>query len=351
MTRGKISAKAYVFAIAAVFIIMLAVVGIVIYLETISDDDTHGLVIISYTSFEQWGLGPETVKIFEEMYGVNVTLKTNFGDVGQVLSALDKGEYADLVIGIDNSMLRTALKLDLLDVYRPDNIDRVDPDLIFDPEFHIVPYDYGYLAVICNTVMMEERDLPYPESIMNLSQDVYKDQIMFIDPATSSTGSSFLIWAASVSGEGLGEYLEDLSESEFNVFPTWDGMYNAFQNGEAPIGISYGLDTASDHLFTGSSTTVTIVPENEGYRQIEGAGILKGARNRDMAEEFIEFMLTDDFQSRVGYNVMLPVVPGTPVDPIYLEHGVWAREHVEPTQEVVREYYPDWFSSWEDAFY
>ncbi|MGA1848769.1 MAG: thiamine ABC transporter substrate-binding protein, partial [Thermoplasmatota archaeon] len=268
-----------------------------------------------------------------------------------VLSALDKGEYADLVIGIDNSMLRTALKLELLDTYRPDNIDRVEPDMIFDPEYHVVPYDYGYLAIICNTVMMDERNLPYPDSILNLSMDVYNDQIMLIDPATSSTGSSFLIWAASVAGEGLDDYLSDLADNQFNVFSTWDGMYKAFQEGEAPMAISYGLDTASDHYFFGSSTTRTIVPENEGYRQIEGAGILKGAGNRDMAEEFLEFMLTDDFQSRVGYNVMLPVVPGTAVDPVYLEHGVWAREHVEPAREEVQQNYPEWFSSWEDAFY
>jgi thiamine transport system substrate-binding protein len=199
--------------------------------------------------------------------------------------------------------------------------------------------------------MMEERDLPYPLSVLNLSQDVYDDQIMLIDPATSSTGSSFLIWAASAAGGDLDEYLSDLSDNQFNVFPTWDGMYNAFQNGEAPMGISYGLDTASDHYFAGSSTTMTIVPENEGYRQIEGAGILKGARNREMAEMFIEFMLTDDFQSRVGYNVMLPVVPGTFVEPLYLEHGQWAETHIEPTQAEIMEDYPDWFSSWEDAFY
>ncbi len=351
MNEGNVSAKAYVFAVGAVILVLLGVIGIVVYLETISDDDTGGLVIISYNSFEEWGLGPETVKIFEDMHGINVTLKTNFGDVGQVLSALDKGEYADLVIGIDNSMLRTALRLDLLDTYRPENIDRVDPDMIFDPEYHVVPYDYGYLAIICNTGMMAERNLPYPDSILNLSRDVYNGQIMLIDPATSSTGSSFLIWAASVAGEGLDDYLSDLADNQFNVFPTWDGMYKAFQEGEAPIAISYGLDTASDHYFFGSSTTRTIVPENEGYRQIEGAGILKGAENREMAEEFLEFMLAEDFQSRVGYNVMLPVVPGTDVNPVYLEHGVWARDHLEPAQEEVQENYPDWFSSWEDAFY
>jgi thiamine transport system substrate-binding protein len=291
------------------------------------------------------------VEIFEELHGINVTLKTNFGDVGQVMSALDKGEYADLVIGIDNSMLRTALKLDLLDVYRPENISRVDPDMIFDPNFHVIPYDYGYIAIICNSVMMEERNLPYPDSIMNLSKDVYRDQIMLMDPATSSTGSSFLIWAASVAGDNLDGYLSGLAENQFNVFPTWENMYKAFQEGEAPIAISYGLDTASDYYFFESSTTRTIVPENEGYRQIEGAGILKGARNREMAEEFLEFMLSDDFQSRVGYNVMLPVVPGTAIEPLYIEHGMWAQNHVEPTQDEIQENYPDWFSSWEDAFY
>ncbi|MFW3145829.1 MAG: thiamine ABC transporter substrate-binding protein [Thermoplasmatota archaeon] len=351
MELGRYSGKTLGLSVTVVVLLILGIAGIVYILESRDPGDEGDLVIISYTSFETWGLGPEVVPIFSEMYGVNVTLKTNYGDMGQVMSALKKGERADLVVGIDNSMLRTALKLDLLDTYEPRNLDKVDPSLIFDDEFHVVPYDYGYIAIICNSELMKEKELPYPSSVLDLTDAVYRDQIMLLDPAGSSTGSSFLIWAASVAGDDLDGYLRDLSKNSFNVFYTWDTMYQAFISGEAPMAISYGLDTAYDHLYSGSSTTVTIVPDDEGYRQIEGAGILRGAENREMAENFLEFMLTDEFQKRVGMNVMLPVVPGTSIESVYLEYGESAESHVEPPQKEIMENYDRWLASWDEAFY
>ncbi|MEA3559055.1 MAG: thiamine ABC transporter substrate-binding protein [Candidatus Thermoplasmatota archaeon] len=352
MDSRSISGKELTFAISAVVVLVLAVAGSIYVLERLGEDDDADLVIVSYQSFSTWGLGPWAEEEFESLYGLDVRIDTNYGDVGQLLSALEVGGVkADLVIGIDNSMLRTALELDMLSTYKPDNISWVDPQMIFDPSFHVVPYDYGYLAMICNSEMMEDRDLPYPDSIMNLSDDVYRDQLMLIDPTMSSTGSSFLIWAASVAGDDLDDYLDELSRNQFNVYQSWDAMYEFFKKGEAPIAISYGLDTASDIQWAGSSSTVTIVPDDEGYRQIEGAGILKDGENRENAELFLEFMLSDGFQSRVGYNVMLPVIPGTEIDPLYLEHGQFATSHVEPDIGVVLEDYDDWLDCWESSFY
>lgn len=347
-----ISGKKASFALMAVVLLVLGVAGAVYVLENIGEEENADLIIVTYQSFETWGLGPWAEEEFESRYGLEVRIDSSYGDVGQMISALDKGNVkGDLVIGIDNSMLPTVLELDLLDTYEPETIWRVNQSMIFDDEFHVIPYDYGYIAMICNSEMMEERKLPYPESILNLSDDVYRDQLMLLDPTLTSTGASFLIWAASVAGDGLDEYLEGISDNAFNVFPSWDIMYTAFQSGEAPIAISYGLDTASEILYTGSSTTVTIVPDDEGYRQIEGAGILKKAENRENAELFLDFMIEQDFQSRVGYNVMLPVAIDIPVEPVYLEHGEFASVHVEPDMEDVIEHYDEWIGSWENAFY
>ncbi|MDG6225920.1 MAG: thiamine ABC transporter substrate-binding protein [Candidatus Thermoplasmatota archaeon] len=340
-------------AIVAVFLVLAFAVGGSMYYLWRSKENDNDLVIYCYDSFVTWGLGPEVKGIFEERYDVSVSM-VPCGDVGQLLGKLDaeKGSpKADLAIGIDNSMLHIAKRLDLLEPYVPPSIERVNTSLIFDNGHLVTPYDHGYIAIICNRSLMEKRSLPYPGSILELSDPIYKGQIMLIDPATSSTGSSFLIWSAAVAGKDLGGYLKALSSnSGGRVVGTWDAMYAAFLSGEVPISISYGLDTASEILFYGSSGTVTIVPEKEGYRQIEGAGIVKGAKNRELAERFIEFMLEEDFQSRVGYNVMLPVVPGSYVEPEFLEHGRYAIEHVEPGSDVIEENYGTWMGIWEDSF-
>jgi thiamine transport system substrate-binding protein len=346
-----------IFSIIAVVVVISAlVISAVIYLESRKEEKGENeLIIYSYDSFQSWGLAGEVIPIFEEKYGYNVTLRT-MGDAGNVLArlAIEKDKpVADLVIGIDNSMARKARKLDLLERYEPEGLSNVKEGLVFDPDGYLTPYDYGYIAIICNGEMMEDRELPFPLDLQDLADPVYDDSIMFPDPVTSSTGSSFLIWASSVAGGNRSELFEDLSGNSYNVFGTWDAMYTAFQAGEAPIAISYGLDTASEIMWAedpDSVTTVTVVPDYQGYRQIEGAGIVNGAGNREAAELFLDFMLSDDFQSRVGYNVMLPVVDGTFVEQIYTEHGKYASEHVEPGQAEIEEMWDTWLADWENAF-
>jgi thiamine transport system substrate-binding protein len=336
--------------------VVLVIVGAVVgaaYLLASEKEKEGELVIYCYDSFVSWGLGPEVEAAFEVKYGVNISI-VKCGDVGGLIGRLDaekKDPKADVAVGIDNSMLHIALDKGILSTFKPSNIDRANASLVFDPEYHVVPYDYGYIAIICNGSAMERSNIPYPDSIMDLGGPAYDGKIILLDPASSSTGASFLVWAASVAGSGLGSYLDDLAgNANGRVVGSWDLMYAAFMAGEVPIAISYGLDTAYEKLFYNTTNTVTIVPENEGYRQIEGVGIVKGARHRDLAESFVEFCLTDAFQAKVGYNVMLPAVPGTTVEPIYLQYGEYATTHVEPPQGTIRSDFDPWLEQWDRSF-
>ena len=70
---------------------------------------------------------------------------------------LEKSDpVADVVIGIDNSMLHRAVSHDLLEPYIPVNIDRLDPTIDFDPDHYIVPFDYGYISILCNGAETDE---------------------------------------------------------------------------------------------------------------------------------------------------------------------------------------------------
>jgi thiamine transport system substrate-binding protein len=349
--KGRVSPGA-IKVLVVLAMILTIVTSTAVYVLRESSNREDGLVIIAYPSFASYGLGPAAISRFRERTGTEVTLRTP-GDVGTLIDVLnrEKGDpRADLVIGIDNSMLHTALRLGLLEPYRSPLMERVNSSLVFDPTFHLTPYDYGYIAIICREELMEKRGLPYPGSVMDLADPVYKGQLLLIDPATSSTGASFLIWSAAVAGDSFKDHLHGLSRNALNVFSSWDAMYTAYLNGEAPIAISYGLDTAYEMGYYGESGTVTIVPEREGYRQIEGAGIVKGARNKKSAMEFLDMMLEDGFQELVGLNVMLPVVPGVEVNSTYIEHGRFAIEHIEPEQSTVATMYPTWLSEWDRAF-
>ncbi len=351
---GVLSRGTIITLIAISFIFALAVGSAIFILEETKDDGNKDLVIYAYESFVTYGLAEAVIPAFEELYDVNVSIHTP-GDMGVVLSQLEleKGDpKADIVIGVDNSMLHKAVSLNLLEPYTPLNIERLDPTFAFDPDHFIVPFDYGYIAMICNGSMMEERGIPFPTSVLDLANPVYDGQILLLDPAQSSTGSSFMIWAGTVAGEDHQGYFNGLADNaNGKMFGSWDVMYALWGEGEAPIAISYGLDTAYEKMWFGTANTVTIVPEDEGYRQIEGAGMVKGANDPDLAKKFLDFILTDTFQEQVYNNYMLPVVPSTPIDPAFQEYGVFAEDHVEPTLPDLEENYEDWMDSWRNAFF
>jgi thiamine transport system substrate-binding protein len=352
--NGSVSGKTITILVIIGLVLVLWIAGTVYVLNLIGKEEESHLVIYSYESFQSYGLGPAVIPKFEELYDVNVTVVTP-GDTGEVLGRLnmEKGDPdADIVIGVDNSMLYKAVKMDLLEPYVPKNIDRLDPTMDFDPGHYVVPFDHGYIAIICNGEMMRERDLEIPDDLLDLADPQYDGQMLLLDPATSSTGSSFMIWAASVAGEARSDFFEDLADNaNGRVLSSWDAMYTAWEGGEAPIAISYGLDTAYEVMWYGTNNTITVVPDHQGYRQIEGAGLVNGAPNKEMAKKFLDFILTDEFQSEVHNNYMLPVVPGTEIDPLFVQYGEDAEVHVEPTTEEVMENYDDWYEAWRNAFF
>ena len=161
-----------------------------------------------------------------------------------------------------------------------------------------------------------------------------------------------MIWASMVAGENRSNFFDDLADNaDGSIYGSWDSMYTLWSQGEAPIAISYGLDTSYEVMWYGTNNTITVVPENEGYRQIEGAGLVKGAKNGDLARKFLDFILTDEFQSEVYNNYMLPVVPSVDIDPAFEQYGAYADEHVEPTISEVESNYETWLEDWRNAFY
>jgi len=355
-TEGSISGKTIVILVIIGVLTLLWITGTVYFLELIGEEEEPDLVIYTYESFQnpEYGLGPAVIPKFEKMYDVKVKVVTP-GDVGTVIGRMNMEKddpKADIVIGIDNSMLYKAVNMNLLESYTPENLSRVDQTMIFDPDHYMVPYDYGYLAIICNSEMMEDRGLEIPDDLLDLGDPQYDGQLLLMDPSTSSTGSSFLIWAASVSGENHSAFFNALADNaNGKVLSSWDAMYEAWGKGEAPIAISYGLDTAYEVENYGTNNTVTVVPDHQGYRQIEGACLVKGAMHKDLAQKFLEFVLSDEFQTEVHRNVMLPVVPGIELDPYFATYGEFASQHVEPTTEEVMENYDDWYQAWREAFF
>lgn len=267
------------------------------------------LLVYAYDSFvAEWGPAGKITEGFEEETGIELTIQSA-GDAEQVLSRVmleADNPRADVIIGIDNNMLAKALEAEVLEPYKPENIDMVPTRFHFDKSYHLVPYDYGFFSIIYDSKKIENP----PVSLEELTAKRYENKLILMDPRTSSPGLGFLLWTIHRYGEQYTDYWRRLKPSLLTVTEGWDAGYGLFTNGEAPLVLSYTTSPAYHVEYEDSARYKAARFKDGHYMQIEGMGIIKGTENRRAAEQFIEYMLDTEAQSVLPLtNWMFPVNP------------------------------------------
>lgn len=273
------------------------------------DRQPDKLIAYTYDSFaSEWGAGPIWAELFKEAVGSEIEFRS-VGDTGSLVGrVVAEGEEskADLVVGIDNNLLRQALDAEILEAYDSGNLERVPEFLRFDSGRFVTPYDYGFFSINFDS----ERLASPPTSLEALTSPQYKDSLILLDPRTSGPGLAFLLWTREVYGDAYLDYWSRLMPSVLTIADSWDTGYSLFVSGEAPMVLSYTTSPAYHAEYEGTERYKATLFERGNYIHIEGAGILKGARNRELAEKFIDLMLTPPFQEVLFLtNFMFPVDP------------------------------------------
>jgi thiamine transport system substrate-binding protein len=275
------------------------------------------LVIYAYDSFvSEWGPGPKIIPKFEELTGAKVKMLST-GDAGQALARviLEKAHpQADMVLGIDNNLLARALQEKVLQPYESPNLKNLPPELRFDPTHSVTPFDYGYFAVVYDSQAISQP----PVSLEDLASPRFRGKLILEDPRTSSPGLGFLLWTIAVYGKDWPAYWQRLRPNILTVTDGWDAAYGMFTSGEAPMVLSYTTSPAY-HLQNENTERYRAAIFKEGnYLQIEGIGILRGARHPALARKFIDFVLSQAFQEEIPLtNWMYPVLPSVKLPDSY----------------------------------
>lgn len=275
------------------------------------------LVIYAYDSFvSDWGPGRKVVPLFEKAANCKVTLVSK-GDAGQVLSAavLEKGSpKADVLLGLDNNLVRKAIQADVLQPYTPKNLSLLAPGVDFDPTHHLIPYDFGYFCLV-----WDSQKLPNPpKTLADLAKPEYAKKLILMDPRTSTPGLGFLATVVAAKGEKWPEFWKAIKPSILTITSGWDSGYGMFTQGEAPLVISYTTSPAY-HAENDKTDRYKAIVFPEGLvMQVEGAGIVKNAQHAELAKAFIEFMLTPAFQNELPLTQwMYPVNPAVKLPASY----------------------------------
>jgi thiamine transport system substrate-binding protein len=255
---------------------------------------TPTLVVYTYDSFtSEWGPGPQVKAAFEAKCSCSLEL-VGLEDGVSMLNRLKlegSNTRADLLLGIDTSLTADARASGLFEAHRITLPELSLPQPWQDDMF--LPYDYGYFAFVYNK---ERLDNP-PTSLRQLVADEAGPTILVQDPRTSTPGLGLLLWMKKVFGDESDEAWARLSKRIVTVSKGWSEAYGLFLKGEADMVLSYTTSPAY-HLIAEQDSRFAAARFSEGhYQQIEVAGLVRASQQKQLARDFLEFMLSDGFQS------------------------------------------------------
>ena len=265
------------------------------------------LTIYTYDSFvTEWGPGPIIEKKFEETYQIDLDLVA-VDSAATLLNKVileGKNTKADIVLGLDMNLFNTAKETDLFEKHSLKNLnDKLNLPISWESEI-FVPYNFGYFAFVYNN-----KNLKNPPQSMDELINSTEARIVIQDPRTSTPGLGLLTWIKALYGNEAQKNWSKLNKKIISVTKGWtDAYYNFFMAGEADMVLSYTSSPAA-HIMFDENYDISASTFTEGnYISVEFAGILKSSTNKKMANNFLDFMLSDDFQSIIpSTNIMYPV--------------------------------------------
>ena len=254
------------------------------------------LTVYTYSGLpSEYGPGGTIKERFEAECGCTLEWVTS-DDAGTLLSRLKlEGDStrADVVLGLDTNLIVDAKATGL---FQPHGVDAAGLDLPIDwTDDTFLPFDWGWFAFV-----YDEKRLPEPpESLKALVEMEEGPSIVIQDPRTSTPGLGLMVWMRGIYGDEAPEAWRKLAPKIITVTQGWTEAYGMFVQGEADMVLSYTTSPAY-HIAVEDNHDVkaAIFPEGH-YLQIEVAGITRTTDQLELAKSFMEFMVSEPFQSAI----------------------------------------------------
>jgi len=303
------------------------------------------LTVYTYDSFSaDWGPGPAVKKAFEAQCDCElkfVTLEDGVSLLNRVRME-GKNSKADVVLGLDNNLVQAAQKTGLFAESQVDTSTLKLPDGWHNTTF--VPFDYGYFAFIYDKTRLKNP----PKSLKELVDSPEKWRVIYEDPRTSTPGLGLLLWMQKVYGDQAPQAWQKLAQKTVTVTKGWSEAYGLFLKGEGDLVLSYTTSPAY-HIIEEKKENYAAASFAEGhYLQVEVAAQLTSSKQPALAQQFMKFMVSPDFQRTIPTgNWMYPVID-TPLPAGFTALSVPSTA-LQFSPEEVASQRSGWISQWQRA--
>jgi len=317
---------------------------------------------LTVMTHDSWNVSADVAAEFEAANNAKLQFIKS-GDAGEALNKaiLAKGNpLADVFYGVDNTYLSRAMDEGIFEPYNSPALADIPESFKLDPANGALPVDYGDVCLNYDKAYFAEHNLQPPSSLEDLAKAEYKDLVVVENPATSSPGLAFLL--ATIGHFGAENYLgywKDLRANGVKVVDGWETAYNTEFSGSAgkgprPLVVSYGSSPPFEVIYADppieDAPTAAIVSDDTCFRQIEFAGILKGSQNRDLAEKWIDFMLSTRFQEDLPLQMyVFPVNPKAKLNETFQKYLAMPDKPAFVSPADIAAHREEWIQAWTDV--
>jgi iron(III) transport system substrate-binding protein len=186
---------------------------------------------------------------------------------------------ADVIWGLGASSVALFDSMGLLEPYSPKGVDQIKPVFRSSKNPPTWTGMDAWLTVICfNTVEGGKKNLPKPASWADLTNPVYKDQVVMPNPASSGTGyQAVYAWIQLMGEKAAWEFMDKL-HNNVAVY-THSGSAPCVQAGKGERVIGLGFDMRGAREKTGGAPLDLILAKEGSPWDMEATAIVKGTKN------------------------------------------------------------------------
>jgi thiamine transport system substrate-binding protein len=310
---------------------------------------------------DSFSVSEDVVKAFETTNNVTLVFLPS-GDAGAMLNKaiLTKdAPLADVMFGVDNTFLSRALEADIFTAYESPALKNIPAVFQLDPSHRATPIDFGDVCINYDKKYFADNNLAVPQSLDDLTDPEYANLLVVQNPATSSTGLAFMLATVAHYGEGFTDYWRALKANGVVVVDGWEtAYYTNFSassgKGPQPLVVSYGTSPAAEVIFADppvdDAPTASLISSGACFRQIEFAAILKRTGQQALAEKFIDFMLSQQFQEDLPLQMFVyPVNPNVALPPAFTQYAQAPSQPASLDPSIIATNRDAWIQAWAEV--
>ncbi|HEY0202388.1 MAG TPA: ABC transporter substrate-binding protein [Burkholderiaceae bacterium] len=271
----------------------------------------HAGTITAYTALEEDEIKDYIAAAKKDLPDVDVkVLRLSTGDLGARILAEAGNPQHDVIWGWALTNTLDPRITALLEPYAPKGGDKLaKADKATDGKWFAAT---GYMAAFCvNTEVLKAKSLPMPTSWKDLTNPIYKGEVVMPNPVSSGTG--YLQIAALLQSKGDAEgwkFLKTLDGNVAQYIKSGSRPCKAARAGEFAIGTSLAF-AAMQSVEEGFPVKMVIPSDGAGY-ELEASGLMASSKNKADAKRFLDWTLSPSAATLYTKYKEIVTIPGAP---------------------------------------